>query len=76
MQRCWHGFGERVEAAVKVREGSDLSVLDLLKICEERLGKFKCPDQIYFLDELPKGPSGKIQRMKIKELVQDTFQQY
>ncbi|MDU9004393.1 AMP-binding protein [Sedimentitalea todarodis] len=68
-------YGERVEAAVKVREGSDLSTLELLRICEERLGKFKCPDQIYFLEELPKGPSGKIQRMKIRELVQDASQQ-
>lgn len=62
-------YGERVEAAVKVREGSSLSVPDLQKICQERLGKFKCPDRIHILSDLPKGPSGKIQRMKLKELV-------
>ncbi len=62
-----NSYGERVEAAVKMRASSVVSALDLQKICEERLGKFKCPDQIYFLDELPKGPSGKIQRLKLRE---------
>lgn len=68
-------YGERVEAAVKLCEGSKLSAPDLLKICEDRLGKFKCPDQIHVMDELPKGPSGKIQRMKLRELIHHPIQQ-
>ena len=32
-------------------------------------GDFKAPSKIHFLDELPKGPSGKIQRFKIKDLI-------
>ncbi|MCA8834969.1 MAG: hypothetical protein K8953_07760, partial [Proteobacteria bacterium] len=43
---------------------------DLLDLCRGELGAFKCPDDIYFMQELPKGPSGKIQRLKIAELVQ------
>lgn len=61
-------YGERVEAAVRVRDGSLLSAEDLSAICVEKLGKFKSPDQVHFLDELPKGPSGKIQRLKLAEL--------
>lgn len=62
-------YGETVEAAVRVREGSTLDASDLINICAERLGKFKSPDAVHFLPELPKGPSGKIQRLKIAELI-------
>jgi len=35
------------------------------------LGKFKTPKVIKFLEDLPKGPSGKIQRLKLKEIVKE-----
>jgi acyl-CoA synthetase (AMP-forming)/AMP-acid ligase II len=61
-------YGERVEAAVKIRAGSLVSSADLIEVCKDRLGAFKSPDHIYLLDELPKGPSGQIQRLKLVEL--------
>jgi len=42
---------------------------DLIKHCENLIGKFKSPDKVYFFSELPKGPSGKIQRFKIQEKI-------
>ena len=62
-------YGETIEAAVRVRDGSELNSAELIKICEARLGRFKCPDIVHFLPELPKGPSGKIQRLKIAEMI-------
>lgn len=62
-------YGETVEAAVCVKPGSTLSEDSLIALCHERLGKFKSPDSIYFMDELPKGPSGKIQRLKLSALI-------
>mgnify|MGYP001028619877 FL=1 len=62
-------YGERVEAAVRVRDGSALTAKVLSKICIKKLGKFKSPDRVHFLDELPKGPSGKIQRLKLAEML-------
>ena len=62
-------YGERVEAAVRLREGSWLQPADLITLCAEKVGAFKAPDAIYVLDELPKGPSGKIQRLKLAELI-------
>lgn len=62
-------FGQRVEAAVTLKDASGLSETDLLQLCTERVGKFKCPDRIHFMDELPKGPSGKIQRQKLLDIV-------
>ncbi|WP_424934395.1 AMP-binding protein [Amaricoccus macauensis] len=61
-------MGERVEAAVKLRNGSGVSAEDLIRICQDRLGTFKSPEMIHFMEDLPKGPSGKIQRMKLAEL--------
>ena len=62
-------YGETVEAAVKVRDGSGLSAEELLQICQDRLGAFKAPDHVHFLDDLPKGPSGKIQRRKLLDIL-------
>ena len=67
--RPCESYGETVEAAVKVREGSDLSAEELRRICEVRLGRFKSPDLVHFLEELPKGPSGKIQRRKLLDIL-------
>lgn len=60
-------YGQRIEAGVAIDEGAEVSEADLLALCERRLGKFKTPDRIHFLPELPKGPSGKIQRIKLAE---------
>ncbi len=62
-------YGERVEAAVSVTEGSKLDEDALIGLCTQRLGAFKSPERIHFMAELPKGPSGKIQRMKLATLV-------
>lgn len=61
-------YGERVEAAVKLRDGSSMSSEKLIEICVAKLGAFKSPDTVHLLQDLPKGPSGKIQRIKLPEL--------
>ncbi|WP_170414796.1 AMP-binding protein [Ruegeria arenilitoris] len=65
-------YGETVEAAVAIREGSQVTSMDLSKICEAQVGRFKSPDRVHFLLELPKGPSGKIQRNRILEIVNES----
>jgi acyl-CoA synthetase (AMP-forming)/AMP-acid ligase II len=61
-------YGERVEAAVKLRDGANVAQSELIALCLEKLGKFKCPDVIHILDDLPKGPSGKIQRLRLADM--------
>ncbi|WP_338550881.1 AMP-binding protein [Roseovarius phycicola] len=72
--RSCERYGETIEAAVRVRDGSGLTSAALLNICQERLGSFKTPDTVHFLDELPKGPSGKIQRLKLASLISADMQ--
>jgi acyl-CoA synthetase (AMP-forming)/AMP-acid ligase II len=62
-------YGQRVEAGVKLREDADIDADALLEFCRDKLGEFKLPDRIHLLEELPKGPSGKIQRIKLAEIV-------
>lgn len=62
-------YGQTVEAGVQIRAGAALTETDLLTHCRSAIGAFKTPDRIYFLPELPKGPSGKIQRKKLADMV-------
>lgn len=61
-------YGERVEAAVTLRSGATVTQDALRDVCVAKLGKFKAPDKVFVFDELPKGPSGKIQRRLVAEL--------
>ena len=56
-------LGEDVAAAVVLSPNSSLSERDLRDHVAEHLAAFKVPKQILFLDELPKGPTGKLQRI-------------
>ncbi|MEP3638730.1 MAG: AMP-binding protein [Paracoccaceae bacterium] len=62
-------YGERVEAAVRLSETSTATPEELRALCETRVGAFKAPDIVHILDELPKGPSGKIQRLYLNALL-------
>lgn len=58
-------FGEDAVAFVVLRSGPAADERELLAYCESRLGHFKTPSRIHFLKELPKGPSGKVQRLRL-----------
>lgn len=62
-------YGQSVEAGIRLKPGRDVSEVELAAHCVARLGKFKSPDVIHVLQDLPKGPSGKVQRLKLFDLV-------
>jgi acyl-CoA synthetase (AMP-forming)/AMP-acid ligase II len=53
-------YGEEVQAAVVLR--SDATPEDLRSFCASRLADFKVPKVFHIVKELPKGPTGKVQR--------------
>ena len=65
---CDH-YGEKIEAGVVLKNNVATTEKELLNHCVNSLGKFKSPDKIHFFSKLPKGSSGKIQRLKIKEII-------
>ena len=56
-------LGEEIGAAVEVRANASVTVSELRAWVGERLPAFKVPRVIRFLDEIPKGPTGKLQRV-------------
>ena len=48
-------------------DGMKCGERELLSFCESHLGHFKTPTRIHFVKDLPKGPSGKVQRLKLQE---------
>ncbi|MBJ6766010.1 AMP-dependent synthetase, partial [Myxococcaceae bacterium JPH2] len=60
-------LGEEVAAAVVTREGAHVSERELRDFVARRLADFKVPRRVVFLSELPKGPTGKVQRLGLAE---------
>jgi len=56
-------LGEDVAAAVVLREGASLSEKELREFAARRLADFKVPRTVLFLPEIPKGATGKLQRI-------------
>ena len=56
-------LGEEVAAAVVLREGSEATERGLRDFVATRLADFKVPRRIVILDEIPKGATGKLQRI-------------
>jgi acyl-coenzyme A synthetase/AMP-(fatty) acid ligase len=54
---------------VVLRAGYECGEDELKAFCEAGVGSYKAPKIIYFFDDLPKGPSGKILRLKLPELI-------
>ena len=55
-------LGEEIAAAIIVKEGQNCSEMDVKNYAEEKLAKFKIPKKIFFVNEIPKGATGKLQR--------------
>ena len=60
-------WGEAIKAAVVLAPGAVASAAELVEYCRERLANFKCPTSIDFLDELPRNPTGKILKRKLRQ---------
>ncbi len=56
-------LGEEVAAAVVLRPGAEADERELRAFAAARLAAFKVPRRIVFLKEIPKGPTGKLQRI-------------
>lgn len=60
-------YGQEILACIVVKPGRELSRDEVDAHCSRELGRYKSPRYVRFVDALPKGPSGKVQRMKLAE---------
>ena len=56
-------LGEEVGVALVLKEGTTVAKGGIQRFVRQRLASFKVPREIVFLDEIPKGPTGKVQRI-------------
>jgi len=60
-------LGEDVAAVVVLREGASASERELREFVQARLADYKVPRKIIFMDEIPKGATGKLQRIGLAQ---------
>ncbi len=63
-------FGEEVKAVVIPRDRSAASPAleqELIDYCREGIAHFKCPRSVDFVDELPRTPTGKLVKRKLRD---------
>ena len=60
-------YGERVVSFVVLRDGATATPAELADHCRAHLADFKVPAEIRLIDEIPKGPSGKLLRRELRE---------
>jgi long-chain acyl-CoA synthetase len=58
-------LGEDVGAAVSLREGATADTEEIKQYVKDRIAAYKYPREVWVLDELPKGPTGKILKREI-----------
>jgi len=61
-------YGQEILACVVMKPGAECTEDDLRAHCVRTLGRYKSPRYLRVVTELPKGPSGKVQRLKLAEL--------
>ncbi len=60
-------LGEEVGAAVVLKEGASATEAQIRDFAGERLAAFKVPRKVVILSEIPKGATGKLQRIGLAE---------
>ncbi|MDQ3603533.1 MAG: AMP-binding protein [Actinomycetota bacterium] len=66
-------YGEKVAAAVKRRQDSDLTAEDIREYCRESIAYYKVPEYVDFVEEYPMTASGKIQKYKLREAAVERY---
>ena len=63
-------FGEEVKAVVELcdpLDADDELAAELISYCRDAISHVKCPRSIDFIDELPRHPTGKLYKRKLRD---------
>ena len=64
-------WDERPIVVVVKKPGLDVGREELIKFYDGKTAKFQIPDDVVFVDEIPLGATGKMQKMKLREMLKD-----
>ncbi|MCY3858222.1 MAG: acyl--CoA ligase [Gammaproteobacteria bacterium] len=62
-------LGEEVGAILVLKEGKSITKDEVKRFARERLASFKVPSEVVFLPDIPKGPTGKVQRIGMAQRI-------
>lgn len=66
-------LGEDLAAVVVMDKGKTATAKEIRQFAAKHIAAFKVPSQIFFAAEIPKGPTGKIQRVGLADKLADTI---
>jgi long-chain acyl-CoA synthetase len=64
-------FGEALFAAIVPRPGTTLTDTEIIEHCRSRIGGYKIPRQMAFVEDLPKSAMGKILKTEIRKIYRE-----
>ena len=62
-------YGEEVAAVIVLKPGAETSEQEVIDYCKGRLADFKCPKTIRFVEDIPKGPTGKLLKRELAKML-------
>jgi long-chain acyl-CoA synthetase len=61
-------YGEEVAAVVVLKPGAESSEQEVIDFCKARLADYKCPKTVRFVEDIPKGPTGKLLKRELAQM--------
>ncbi|HKV37197.1 MAG TPA: AMP-binding protein [Pyrinomonadaceae bacterium] len=61
-------YGEEVAAVVVLKPGAEISEQEVIEFCKARLADYKCPKTVRFVEDIPKGPTGKLLKRELAQM--------
>ena len=61
-------YGEDVAAVVVLKPEANVSEAEVIEFCKGRLADYKCPKTVRFVDDIPKGPTGKLLKRELAQM--------
>ena len=69
-------YGEEVAAFVVLKESAELTEEELIAYCRESLADYKCPKKVYFVEDIPKGPTGKLLKRELAKMFKERSSEF
>lgn len=62
-------YGEEVAGVVVLKLGANATEQEVIDFCKARLADFKCPKTVHFVEDIPKGPTGKLLKRELAKML-------
>jgi long-chain acyl-CoA synthetase len=62
-------YGEEVAAFVVLNDGTAATEDEIIAFCRDQLADYKCPKSVRIVQEIPKGPTGKLLKRELAKMV-------